>query len=127
MDNINIRVGTTLFTNVNRFPYGFKRSGDFSIDEATILSVHGHILHSLALNILEPESKEEEHFVLVFNGPTAAVTPAERVWAKYTKLTCTKKNFFTLNTAGCNVEKDNEASEGSVGCDVEITAQFLIK
>lgn len=121
MDNINIQDGTTLFTDIKHFPYGFERSEDLSIDETSILSAHGHILHNLALGTLEPETKEE-HFVLVFNGHTAAVTLVERAWAKYSKLTSTKIKFFALYTAGCNLEKDNKSRKGSDGYEVEITA-----
>jgi uncharacterized protein YifE (UPF0438 family) len=104
-------MGTKLFTDVKRFPYGFKKSGDFSIAEANILSVHGQTLQCLELGTLVPESKEEENFVQVFKGFASPETTFERAWAKYIKLTNTRKNFFSLHSPSFNIDIPNEEIE----------------
>jgi uncharacterized protein YifE (UPF0438 family) len=111
MNQTNIRMGTKLFTDVKRFPYGFKKSGDLSIAEANILSAHGHTLQCLELGTLEPESSEEEHFVQVFKKLAIPETKIERAWSKYRKLSNTRKVFFSLHSPSYNVVVPNEEIE----------------
>jgi uncharacterized protein YifE (UPF0438 family) len=89
MNQNNIRMGTKLFTDVKRFPYGFKKSGDLSIAEANILS----------------------ELVQVFKGFASPETTVERAWAKYIKLSNTRRNFFSLHSPSFNVDIPNEDSE----------------
>jgi uncharacterized protein YifE (UPF0438 family) len=111
MNQNNIRMGTKLFTDVKRFPYGFKKSGDLSIAEANILSELGHTLQCLELGTFGPESEEEEHFVQVFKGFASPETTVERAWAKYIRLSNTRRNFFSLHSPSFNVDIPNEDSE----------------
>jgi uncharacterized protein YifE (UPF0438 family) len=108
MSQSNIRVGTKLFTDVKRFPYGFKKSGDLSIIEANILSLHGQALQCFELGTFSPESNEEEHFVQVFKGLASPETTIERAWGKYTRLTNTRKNFYSLHSPSFNVAVPKE-------------------
>ncbi|MFT5675666.1 MAG: hypothetical protein ACI808_001597 [Paraglaciecola sp.] len=122
MNDTNIRIGTKLFTDVKNFPYGFKKSGDFSIAEATILSVHGYTLQSLGLGTLKPESNEEQHFVEVSKGLVIPKTTAERAWLKYILLTSNRRNFFTLHSSSFNIAVAEEENNEFNNSDLEIEA-----
>jgi uncharacterized protein YifE (UPF0438 family) len=122
VNDTNIRIGTKLYSNVKRFPYGFKKSGDFSIAEANILSVLGHTLQLLELGTLKPESDEEEHFVQVSKRLANPETKIERTWLKYIQLTSTRKNFFTLHNSSYNITVTNEETGEFNNSDLEIGA-----
>jgi uncharacterized protein YifE (UPF0438 family) len=122
MSGTKIRVGTKFFTDVKRFPYGFRRSGDLSIVDSSILSTYGHILQSLALGSLEPESIDEKRFVEVSKGLVNPETAIEKAWLKYTQLTTTRKNFFTLHSPCFSITFANEQIEEFDNSDEEIEA-----
>jgi uncharacterized protein YifE (UPF0438 family) len=102
MKNIAIRVSTKPFIDRQKFPYGFKKSGDFSISEAELLSAFGRTLLALESGELTPENEEEEHFVAFISGRVEATSPVERAWAKYVKLARGKKHFYTLHSSASN-------------------------
>ncbi|MCC2606512.1 DUF413 domain-containing protein [Planctobacterium marinum] len=87
------------FRDQVNFPYGFGKSGDFSINEARLLASLGSRLSKLEQGIVEPQNQVEEAFVemcLSFREPT---TNVERLWRKYLRLTTTRR-FHTLH--GCS-------------------------
>ncbi len=97
--NVNdIRVGKKSFSNTSRFPYGFKKSGDFSIVEAHILTTYGDTLSALESAELQPINEEEKRFVMVATGQAAATTAIEKAWLKYVRLARTRKAFFTMHS-----------------------------
>jgi uncharacterized protein YifE (UPF0438 family) len=120
VNDTNIRIGTKLYSNFRRFPYGFKKSGDFSIVEANILSVFGHTLQLLELGTLKPESDEEKHFIQVSKRLADPETTIERTWLKYIKLASTRKNFFMLQNSSYNITVTNEDTEEFNNNDLEI-------
>jgi uncharacterized protein YifE (UPF0438 family) len=122
MNNIDIRHGKCAFADMKRFPYGFRKSGDFSITEATILSTFGHTLQALEQGQLEPNSSEENHFVSVAKGFASPQTAVERAWNKYRLLTSTRKNFFTLNSKSMASSAANDEEDDFDSSDLEIEA-----
>ncbi|NDV90642.1 hypothetical protein GTH32_05450 [Alteromonas sp. 345S023] len=102
MKNIAIRASSKPFIDRQKFPYGFKKSGDFSISEAELLSAYGRTLLALEKGELSPESEEEQHFVAFISGRVEAASPVERAWAKYVKLARGKKHFYTLHSSASN-------------------------
>ncbi|MBY6064330.1 hypothetical protein CWI80_09380 [Pseudidiomarina sediminum] len=71
------------FNDFKNYPYGFARSGDFSIRESDLLSKHGSLVAALVNGELEPMSAEEQSLVAVARGEKAAETPLEKAWSKY--------------------------------------------
>ncbi|MGI0118094.1 DUF413 domain-containing protein [Zooshikella sp. RANM57] len=65
------------------FPYGFQRSGFFSIREANTLTSLGDALKSLSEGSREPLSEDEANFVRVVRGEAAPSTFVEKTWMKY--------------------------------------------
>lgn len=116
----NIRIGLKVFTDTNKFPYGFKKSGDFSILEASLLSTFGDTLFNLEFGSLQAESVEEERFVLAARGLKSPETLIERVWLKYVKLSRTRKNFYTMHSSriyGIETSEDSDFDDIDTGIE----------
>ena len=105
----NIRVGSRPFSDPNRFPYGFKKSGDFTISEASILSIYGDTLFNLEIGSLLPSTPEEEHFIQCAKGQADIETSIERAWMKYAKLARSKRHFYTMHSSRARENTDIEA------------------
>lgn len=88
------------------FPMGFKRSGDFTIPEAELLTKVGVRLTQLRDGKVEPVSTEERQFVQMCQHNLKPSSGVERVWAKYQNLITTGKPLFTLNAKAEDVEDD---------------------
>lgn len=97
-----IRVPKKPFIDRQHFPYGFRKSGDFSITEAEALSAYGKTLEELESGQLSPNSEDEAHFIAVLKGEQAPNSPLEKAWIKYVKLARGRKQFFTLHSSASN-------------------------
>ncbi len=97
-----IRPSTKPFIDRQKFPYGFKKSGDFSISEANLLTTYGLTLLSLERGDLDPENAEEMHFVDFTKGKAEASSSIEKAWSKYVHLARGKKHFYTLHSSASN-------------------------
>lgn len=73
------------FNDRKNYPYGFARSGDFSIKEAKVLTESGTLIAALVDGKLAPESESEMRYIGVAHGQVEASTPEEKVWLKYQK------------------------------------------
>ncbi|CUA85400.1 MULTISPECIES: DUF413 domain-containing protein [Pseudidiomarina] len=71
------------FNDFKNYPYGFARSGDFSIRESDLIAKHGSLIAALMSGELEPESAEEQSLLSVARGEKAAESPIEKAWSKY--------------------------------------------
>lgn len=71
------------FNDFRYYPYGFARSGDFSIRESDGLLHYGCLISALLAGELAPQTDEDKHLLAVARGEQAAVTPVEKAWAKY--------------------------------------------
>lgn len=71
------------FQDYRNYPYGFSRSGDFSIKESQLLEKNGTWLAALADGLLKPETEQEQHLLLVIGGECAPESLLEKVWMKY--------------------------------------------
>tara|TARA_Y100000296_G_scaffold82373_1_gene111380 strand:+ start:448 stop:804 length:357 start_codon:yes stop_codon:yes gene_type:complete len=112
MKSLAIRLSAKPFIDRQKFPYGFRKSGDFSITEADILTNYGKTLLGLESGALSPESEDEEHFVKFISGEVEAANNLEKAWAKYVKLARGKKHFYTLHSSASNQsDYDDDHSE----------------
>ncbi|MGO4891879.1 DUF413 domain-containing protein [Flavobacterium sp. W21_SRS_FM6] len=76
---------TRAFSDAKNYPYGFSRSGDFSISESKALSQYGCLIAALADGQIAPSTAEDEAFVAAIHGQKAPETLAEKAWVKYQK------------------------------------------
>ncbi len=113
MKSLAIRLSAKPFIDRQKFPYGFRKSGDFSITEADILTNYGKTLLGLESGVLSPESEDEQHFVKFISGEVEAANNLEKAWAKYVKLARGKKYFYTLHSSASNQsDYDDDYSDG---------------
>ena len=74
-----------VFKDFKNYPYGFSRSGDFSIKESQLLEKNGRWMAALADATISPESEQEQRLVAVIRGELTPSTDVEKVWMKYQK------------------------------------------
>lgn len=87
------------------FPYGFPRSGEFTLQQARLLEDHGRAYEALASGAREPMNKEEKAFVAFCRGERAARTVHEKVWQIY--LSKLQKKGIRVSSLGYVGELDD--------------------
>ncbi|MCC5854265.1 MAG: DUF413 domain-containing protein [Idiomarina sp.] len=71
------------FNDFRNYPYGFSRSGDFSIRESDVLLHYGCLITALVNGELAPETDEDKALLAVATGAKEAETVVEKAWVKY--------------------------------------------
>lgn len=102
MTTPDIRVSQKPFIDRQHFPYGFRKSGDFSISESDLLSRYGKNLLALESGELSPTTEDERHFVAFVQGKAEASNNLEKAWQKYVRLARGKRHFYTLHSSASN-------------------------
>lgn len=72
-----------VFTDVKNYPYGFSRSGDFSINESRALSQFGSLIAGLVDGVIDPETDDDQGYLQAAFGNKEPENLAERAWVKY--------------------------------------------
>lgn len=85
MSNVESFQSTRLFYDDVNFPYGIKRSGDFTRIQSDLIESYGVTLHALCNGLKVPETEEESRFILVCKGVEPAESAIERAWINYLK------------------------------------------
>ncbi len=73
------------FFDDQHYPYGFSRSGDFTLSEVECLEKYGNLFRALSAGMVQDMTPEDEHFVQVVRGEVEPETLAEKAWLKYLK------------------------------------------
>ncbi|MDO6568930.1 DUF413 domain-containing protein [Alteromonas sp. 1_MG-2023] len=71
------------FVDKKHYPYGFARSGDFSITESKLLQAHGSLFAALVDGKITPSSEAEINYLNSALGQCEPATPQARAWVKY--------------------------------------------
>lgn len=96
------------------FPYGFSRSGDFTLEQAALMEAHGHAYVALSSGERKPITKMEEHFVAFCKGDKEATNSHEKAWSRYSeKINCPKRRYSLTAT----VSKDVPIAESELEDD----------
>ncbi len=74
-----------VFGDPKNYPYGFSRSGDFTISESKALGAYGVLFAALADGKYTPQDDEDERYLNVIHGASEPQTVEERAWFKYQK------------------------------------------
>ena len=74
-----------VFSDPKNYPYGFARSGDFSINESRALSQFGALIAALVDGHIAPETDEDHGYLEAAHGQRSPENIAERAWVKYQK------------------------------------------
>ena len=96
--NTNVFLSKRTFYDDANFPYGFHRSGDFTIAEADLLAISGYMMKKLHRGEIPPTTSEHKRFLHVINGTVAAKYSAENTYLKYLQLIETKNHFIPAIT-----------------------------
>lgn len=73
------------FNDFRNYPYGFSRSGDFSIRESDALLHFGCLITALVAGELAVSTDEDRNLLAVATGQKEAETVVEKAWMKYQK------------------------------------------
>lgn len=92
-------VANKRFFDDRNFPYGFRRSGDFTLKQAELLELCGHHMMALEQGTIEPSNDEEVHFVSVCRGECPAETAEEKTWVTYREALIRKGRVLNLFTS----------------------------
>lgn len=74
-----------VFSDPKNYPYGFARSGDFSISESRALSEYGCLIAALVDGLIIPESSDDDAYFAAAHGLIKPANTAQRAWIKYQK------------------------------------------
>ncbi|WP_017443737.1 DUF413 domain-containing protein [Gayadomonas joobiniege] len=72
-----------IYDDPKNYPYGFRRSGDFSIRESEALSAYGNLFNALYKGEIEPSDEEDDRIIAVMQGRVEPQTVPEKAWLKY--------------------------------------------
>ena len=100
---------TGIYSDKKNFPWGFSKSGDFTIDQAKILEIYGKRLLALEQKEISPETQEEKRFVAVCDGDKVASSSLEITWEKYRTVIKQKSPTHTFNRSKI-ISGDKETS-----------------
>jgi uncharacterized protein YifE (UPF0438 family) len=111
-----------LFSDPKNYPYGFSRSGDFSISESKALSEYGSLIAALVDQHIQPSDAQDKQFLASALGETDPQTPAERAWLRYQKRINRPKagSIYGTRKASDNSSDDDMLVDVEDGLDIEL-------
>ena len=104
------------FIDKKNYPYGFARSGDFSINESKLLQAHGSLFAALVDGNITPENDEEQAYLESALGHRDPATPQEKAWLKYQARINRPKTasiYGSKRAAEQDVDDDDDISDNS--------------
>ncbi|MAY43543.1 MULTISPECIES: DUF413 domain-containing protein [unclassified Neptuniibacter] len=85
------------FEDKVHFPYGFLKSGEFTIEQAGLLDLKGNAYQELATGLRKPRGEAEREFVAFCSGKKQAETVHERLWQRYQSKVTAASNTVSFN------------------------------
>ena len=74
-----------VFSDPKNYPYGFSRSGDFSIAESKALTAYGCFIAALVDGDFQAQNADDMSILAAVHGNVEPKDAAERAWIKYQK------------------------------------------
>jgi uncharacterized protein YifE (UPF0438 family) len=74
-----------VFSDPKNYPYGFSRSGDFSISESKALAEYGCYIAALIDGHIQPQNSDDTAILAAAHGDIEPKDTAQRAWLKYQK------------------------------------------
>jgi uncharacterized protein YifE (UPF0438 family) len=109
-----------VFSDPKNYPYGFSRSGDFSINESKALSQVGFLVVALVDGHLEPETDEEHGLMAAAFGQKVPETAGEKAWVKYQKRINRPKLVSFYGTKRTALEEDDDDVDEDSSLEIEV-------
>ena len=72
-----------IFSDSKNYPYGFSRSGDFTINESKALAQYGCLIAALVDGHIEAQSSKEQELLAAAFGKKEPEGSAQKAWVKY--------------------------------------------
>lgn len=110
------------FHDRNNYPYGFARSGDFSISESKALSQYGRLISALLSGELECSCEDDEGLLAVAKGEKEASTIAEKAWDKYQRRINRPKAGSIYGTTKSTAATPSRSSASAVSDEDELVS-----
>ena len=108
-----------IFSDAKNYPYGFSRSGDFSINESKALSQFGCLIAGLVDGLIEAQTVDDNKLLAVASGTTPPETVAEKAWVKYQKRINRPKLVSICGNHNSSVADEGESNVIEQG-DIEV-------
>nr|WP_136250570.1 DUF413 domain-containing protein [Ningiella ruwaisensis] len=105
-----------VFSDPKNYPYGFSRSGDFSIAESKALNEYGCLIAALVDGQIAPSDDEDRAYIAAATGQQEPGNVAARAWVKYQKRINRPK---TGSIYGTRKATDTSRSDDDMLADVE--------
>ncbi|MEO9946819.1 MAG: DUF413 domain-containing protein [Paraglaciecola sp.] len=109
-----------LFNDPKNYPYGFSRSGDFSINESKALSQYGALIAALVDGEISPSTPEDESFLASAFGKQDPKSIAEKAWLKYQKRINRPKMGSIYGSHKASVDIDSESTDEDDDIPIEL-------
>ncbi len=109
-----------VFSDPKNYPYGFSRSGDFSIAESKALSSYGCYIAALADGHLMAENDEDSAFLAVIHGEQEPTDTAQRAWLKYQKRINRPKTGSIYGTKKASTQDDDDNLVTDMDGDIDL-------
>ncbi|MFT5838351.1 MAG: hypothetical protein ACI9UT_000843 [Flavobacteriales bacterium] len=108
-----------IFRDAKNYPYGFSRSGDFSISESKALSQYGCLIAGLVDGQIKPLTADDNDLLAAAYGNKDAETVAEKAWMKYQKRINRPKLAGICDNHNSSIADDGEGNVIEQG-DIEV-------
>ncbi|TDF35695.1 DUF413 domain-containing protein [Alteromonadaceae bacterium M269] len=109
---------TRQYSDPANYPYGFSRSGDFSISESKALSEYGLLICAMLDGSYIPETQEDKDLLASITGKKPISSVVERAWDKYQKRINRQKHISIYGSN--NVANDDDADSSTVDEEIDI-------
>ena len=111
---------TRQYTDPVNYPYGFSRSGDFSISESKALSEYGLFICAMLDGSYIPETQEDKDILASITGKKPINSVIERAWDKYQKRINRQKHIsiYGSNKVANEDDVDNSTIDEEIDIDV---------
>lgn len=109
-----------VFNDPKNYPYGFSRSGDFSIAESKALAEYGSIVAALVDGKISCETDEDAGYMAAAFGEKEPENVIERAWVKYQKRINRPKMGSINNSRVIKLDCDEEVLDVEIDEDSEI-------
>lgn len=111
-----------IYNDFKNYPYGFRRSGDFSIKESEALEKYGLWFDALDKGLIEAEDDEDRRTIAVLKGIEAPESPAETAWVKYIKRINRPKMGSVYGTSKIQADDDSAdpLEDDDIGDDIDV-------
>ncbi|WP_150141472.1 DUF413 domain-containing protein [Candidatus Enterovibrio escicola] len=109
------------FADKKNYPYGFARSGDFSINESKLLQDYGSLFAALVDGKITPGNDEEQAYLESALGHREPATSQEKAWLKYQARINRPKTASIYGSKRPSAEEVDDDEDISDNSDIDIS------